>query len=143
MCTCQKCSTKSCCCGQQAKSCCQSSCSQECCCASSCQQCSCGCSKSCQCCQDKSCDKMQKLLAIADMAWAEVLKEKIKEIIKSRENKMDELAAIVAEANKERWKHKMNKEKCSCDYDQCSSTYENKLKELFGCGSQCQTKPSK
>lgn len=79
-------------------------------------------------------DKAHQLLAVADMAWLEVLKEKIKEYIKANDHKIDEIAKIVAEANCERWKQKMAKEKC------CAS-YEDKLNQLFcECDSSCSTK---
>lgn len=58
--------------------------------------------------------KFDWLLEIADEAWTEVLKDKIKEhILKNQGKKMDELAEIVSEANGARWKHKMEKkQKC-------------------------------
>ncbi len=52
------------------------------------------------------------LLDIADSAWKEVLKEKIKEHIRETQGeKMTELAKIVSETNSARWKHKMMKKK--------------------------------
>jgi hypothetical protein len=66
------------------------------------------------------------------MAWMELLKEKIKEHIQSRDNKLDEIARVVSEANHERWKQKMsNKQNCS--------QYEEKLKEVLGLCAPCQT----
>lgn len=51
-------------------------------------------------------------LEVADCAWMEVLKDKIKEHILATENdRMKELAKIIAEANKERWKHRKEKKK--------------------------------
>jgi hypothetical protein len=50
------------------------------------------------------------LLEAADCAWMEVLKDKIKEYILSTQNDhMTELAKIIAEANNQRWKNKMEK----------------------------------
>lgn len=91
----------------------------------------CGC-KSCGChssaCGCKSCceseDKAKKLLAIADMAWMEVLKDKIKEHILSTDKKIDEMAKIVAQTNHDRWAHKMAKK-------QCMEHYEESLSQLL------------
>ena len=123
-------------CNCQSKSCCSSSCG-----------CGCqskgdwGCSSS-GCCSEKSscsdeskcCEHAKKLLYVADAAWMEVLKEKIKDHIRLNDKKIDEMAAIVAEANHARWHEKMaNKKSCA--------TYEEKLKSLFGsCSSGCDTK---
>lgn len=99
-------------------------------------QCKCSC-HSCTCCsghhdeQANCSDKAKHLLEVADMAWMELLKEKIKEHIANSDHKIDELAKIVAEANRERWHQKMAKAK-NCEQ------YERKLSELFGCGdSKC------
>ena len=67
------------------------------------------------------------------MAWAEVLKEKIKEHIKNSDSKIDQLAKIVAEANHQRWKHKMEKEKCYAEHEVCCEDFEDQLYELFSC----------
>lgn len=73
---------------------------------------------------DTECDTAHDLLDLADMAWMEVLKEKIKDHIRANDQKIDELAAIVADINKERWHHKMAKEKICEDF-------ERRLKDLF------------
>lgn len=53
-------------------------------------------------------DFANKLLEMADQAWMELLKEKIKEqIVASNGNKLDELAKIVAESNDDRWQQKL------------------------------------
>lgn len=98
-------------------------------CTSSCG-CSCSACKgscSCNCCQD-SCqghqDHAKQLLAIADQAWMEVLKERIKDIIRSNDKKLEEMAQIICEANRARWQHKLSAEKCCMDY-------EEKLKHLI------------
>lgn len=113
---------------------CHSSCScSSCGCQTSSSSCpSCGChSSSCSC---KSCcssdDKAKRLLALADVAWMEVLKEKIKDHIRSNDNKIDEMAKIVAQTNHDRWHHKMAKQKCMCDY-------EESLEKLFSDENQC------
>ncbi len=47
-------------------------------------------------------------LDIADEAWCEVLKDKIKEhILATQGSRMEELAKIVSESNGSRWKYKM------------------------------------
>lgn len=64
------------------------------------------------------------MLALADAAWMEVLKEKMKDYIKANDHKIDELAKIVCETNHLRWQSKMAKQKAKMDFDQ-------KLKGLF------------
>ena len=109
------------CCGSSSKSGCGCS-SSGCGCGSSCQ-----CSSSCGCrggSKQGSCDYAAKFLEVADHAWIEVLKDKIKEQIKADGKHMDELARVIAEANKDKWQSKMAaKQKC------CG--YEEKLKEFF------------
>jgi hypothetical protein len=93
--------------------------------------CGCGC-KSCGChqssCSCKSCcqseDKSKRLLALADTAWMELLKDKIKEHILATDKKIDEIAKIVAQTNHERWSHKMAKK-------QLVENYEESLNQLF------------
>lgn len=76
----------------------------------------------------EECDWAESFLELADEAWMEVLKEKIKDHIRtSSDKKLTELAAIVAEANCERWKKKMEKESCC-------ATYEKKLHDCLGGG---------
>lgn len=107
-------------------------------CACSCHQTGCGSSASCGSNQG-SCDYAAKFLELANQAWTEVLKEKIKEKIKADCKNMDELAAIIADANHERWKHKMESK-------QCCGGYEEKLKNYFhqSCNTgSCQTQGQK
>lgn len=53
-----------------------------------------------------------ELLELADDAWMEVLREKIKEqIVKSHSEHLDKLAKLVSDSNNEKWKLKMAKEK--------------------------------
>lgn len=88
-------------------------------------------SNSCGCCskgEDKKscCDAASKFLDLADCAWKEVLKEKIKEHIKANATHMDELARLIAEANHEIWQKKMEDKNKNC----CGS-FEEKLEEFF------------
>lgn len=112
----------------------ESCCGKECGCSSSCCDSSCktGCGSGCGCgCNSGEADKGKKLLYLADQAWMELLKDKIKKHIEANDKKLDELAKIVSEANHERWKRKMEKE-------QCCSTYREKLEALFGsCSTNC------
>ncbi|MFI5344211.1 MAG: hypothetical protein ACHQUC_08330, partial [Chlamydiales bacterium] len=72
-----------------------------------------------------------------DLAWMEVLKEKIKEHILANDKKINELAKIVAEANHKRWMHKIDKKKCCDQAEQCCSDYQDQLCKLFSsCGSE-------
>ncbi len=71
------------------------------------------------------CDMPEKLLNLADEAWYEVLKDKIKgEIIKSSGKHMDDLAKLVADANKDKWVH-MITGKVKCE------EYKQNLKALM------------
>lgn len=103
-------SSKGCSCGCQPSQCCQKSCCGG----------SCGGDKSCSC----ECHYATKFLELADRAWMEVLKEKIKEHIQSNAKNMDELARLISEANHARWQKKMEDKEC------CGG-YEEKLKEFF------------
>jgi hypothetical protein len=60
------------------------------------------------------CDMPEKLLCLADEAWREVLKEKIKaEIEKTSGAKLGALAKLAAETNHRRWSHLIQgKQKC-------------------------------
>jgi len=71
------------------------------------------------------CHCTEKFLAIADEAWKEVLKEKIKaKIIARKEEHIEKLAEIVAAANGEKWKHKISaKMKCN--------EFKDNLKDFF------------
>lgn len=54
------------------------------------------------------CDMPDKLLQLADQAWMELLKEKIKkEIEASCGEQMNKVAKLVSETNKAKWSHKM------------------------------------
>lgn len=61
----------------------------------------------------------QEFLCLADCAWMECLKEKIKDHIKKQDGEhLDKLAEIITEANKKRWKNKMNKKTCCHEFEQ-------------------------
>lgn len=63
--------------------------------------CNCGCDGGCSC--------SDKFLKLADEAWIEVLKDKIKcQIIANKDEHMEKLAGLIAKANGERWKHKIS-----------------------------------
>lgn len=89
-------------------------------------QCSCGCGhgEHHHGCEGK-CHCAEKFLEIADEAWKEVLKEKIKaKIIAKKGEHMEKLAEIIAMANGEKWKHKISaKTKCN--------EFKDSLKEFF------------
>lgn len=54
-------------------------------------------------------DFAHELLDLADEAWMEVLKEKIKDQIRENNGKhLDALAKLVAESNNVRWKNKLS-----------------------------------
>lgn len=98
------------------------------------QKSECGCQgKSCGCggCGGCKCNKAEKFLELADQAWMELLKEKIKTHIQSQAKNMDELARLISEANHERWQKKLEDKEC------CGS-FEEKLKGFFQ--QVCRTK---
>lgn len=61
------------------------------------------------------CHCAEKFLSIADEAWKEVLKEKIKnKILEKNGGHIEKLAELVATANGEKWKHIISaKTKCN------------------------------
>ncbi len=67
----------------------------------------CGC-QSCSCHHHHHEKYADQLLALADEAWTELLKDKIKEqILKNNGKQLDDLAKLVSNANHDRWKHKI------------------------------------
>ncbi|MFA6989481.1 MAG: hypothetical protein WC197_05370 [Candidatus Gastranaerophilaceae bacterium] len=93
----------------------------------------CKCGEHCQCgdkihqsCHGKEeCSCAEKFLKLADEAWQEVLKEKIKvEIEKKKGGDLEKLAEIIAKANGEKWKHKLSIKTKREDY-------KNTLKDFF------------
>jgi hypothetical protein len=61
--------------------------------------------------------KAEYFLALADEAWEEVLKDKIKEyILQTQNDPMLKLAKLVAEGNHQRWRTKMEKRQNSKDF---------------------------
>lgn len=79
--------------------------------------CNCGCGCDCGC--------SDKFLSLADEAWMEVLKEKIKcKIIEHKSEHMDKLAELIAKANGERWKNKISSKTKS-------NEFKDELKAFF------------
>lgn len=71
------------------------------------------------------CNMPEKLLCLADEAWKEVVKDKIKqEIEKNSGAKLDALAKLVAEANHKKWTHLIEgKQKCDQFKDQVKEAF--------------------
>lgn len=92
--------------------------------------CSCGCGCGCGCGShhhhgEEGCHCTDKFLAIADEAWKEVLKEKIKaKILTHKGEHMEKLAEIIAMANGEKWKHLISAKTKS-------NEFKDKLKEFL------------
>lgn len=89
---------------------------------SGCGQKGCGCGENCHC--KSCCGKHEhghfsdELLALADEAWMELLKEKIKQKIEETTGQhLDQLASIVSTANHTRWNNKMGLCKNNEDYE--------------------------
>ncbi len=106
-----------------------SHCHQDTCCKKEDHHSSCGCHKGS--CEEshhhghESCDFAKQLLSIADDAWMEVLKEKIrKQISETSGAHLDQLAKLVAEANNKRWQHKLGA-------NQACEEYKEKISEFF------------
>ena len=67
--------------------------------------------------KEGTCSNGDWFLEVADCAWTEVLKDKIKEHILSTHNdRMTELAKIVAEGNNQRWQHKLAKKHACAEF---------------------------
>lgn len=95
-----------------------------CCCCGKTHGCHCGCHK-------EHCHCLEKFLAIADEAWTEVLKEKIKtKILEHKGEKIEELAKIIAKANGERWKNKITAKTKRHEF-------KDSLKEYFSSSCEC------
>lgn len=78
-----------------------------------------------KCHQEKGCTCSEDFLKLADEAWMEVLKEKIKaEIKKEKDCELNKLAEIIAKANCEKWKHKIG-------LKMKNEEYKNEIKEFF------------
>ena len=74
--------------------------------------------------------KAEFFLEVADCAWTEVLKEKIKEhILATQGDRMKELAKIVSENNGKRWKNKMENEKVCKEYKEQLCNFFNQHKK--------------
>ncbi len=71
--------------------------------------CSCGCHSHCPSCHHEGdAGYAKQLLQIADEAWKEVVKEKIKEEIRKKSDAhLTQLAKVVADANQSHWVSKM------------------------------------
>lgn len=90
----------------------------------------CHCGSECRCCGSECCQEgnfTKELFRLADEAWMEVLKEKIKDRIRTGDKQIEALAKIVAEANKTRWKDKIaTKKVCDDFHDQIKNFFQHK-----------------
>jgi hypothetical protein len=74
---------------------------------------------------EKHSDCPKHFLELADKAWMELLKDKIKiEIENKKGAELEKLAEIIAKANGKKWKHKIAAE-MECE------DYKNTLKDFF------------
>ncbi len=72
-------------------------------------------------------DFSQQLLEMADEAWMELLKEKVKKQIEATGGShLDQLAKLIAESNNTRWKHKLAAQKLCHDYKEKIAEFFNK-----------------
>lgn len=100
----------------------------------------CGCGCGCKCSSGHhehhshgscGCNCLDNFLELADEAWKEVLKEKIKaKIVAKKGEHLEKLAELIATANGEKWKHKIaDKIK--------GNEFKDNLKEFFSkCAEQ-------
>jgi hypothetical protein len=80
---------------------------------------------------NQECNMPEKLLCLADKAWEELMIEKLKaEIETSCGSMMNELAKVVAHANKTKWQHKIAAKEACHDY-------QHQLKAIFS-GTHCE-----
>ncbi len=78
----------------------------------------------------QECNMPEKLLGLADKAWEELMIEKLKVEIQASCGMMDEIAKVVANANKKKWQNRIAaKETCH--------DYRHQLKSIFTSGT-CQ-----
>lgn len=96
------------------------------------QCCSC---HSCKCdCHNHHQKYSHELLELADEAWMEVLKEKIKEEIRQMSGEhLTKMAKLVATSNHNRWKETMQEKKGIQEF-------EDQLHELLFCSAHCNGK---
>jgi len=87
--------------------------------------CNCCCHRQCDCgCHNKE-KYSDQLIELADEAWMEILKEKIKaEILKKSGDHLTQMAQLVNEANHRRWQDKIDERKNA-------ENFEDKLSELL------------
>ncbi len=72
-------------------------------------------------------DFSSQLIELADQAWMEVLKDKIRNHVEKTAGKhLDELAKFVAETNNHRWKMKLQADKACKDFKQHISDFFQK-----------------
>lgn len=71
-------------------------------------------------------DFSHQLLELADEAWMEVLKDKIRQQVESvNGSQLEKLAKLAAESNNERWKHKLA-------LDQNQHQFKENVGKFFG-----------
>lgn len=83
------------------------------------------------CCHSHHKKYSDNLLALADEAWMELLKDKIKaDILSTSGKQLEQLAKIVSEANHARWKYKMQEMGNLEDFESklCSQLHQEKHK---------------
>lgn len=79
---------------------------------SCCEGCKCGCHK------EHKGSYAHELLQLADAAWMEVLKEKIKnEIIQHSGDHLNKMAKLVAEANHKQWTEKLAEKRSEREFE--------------------------
>jgi len=77
-----------------------------------CQHCSCSCHK-------KKCSFVDDLFKLADDAWMELLKDKIKdEILKNSKDNIEQLAKLAASSNQARWSEKLAEKRNKDEFEE-------------------------
>lgn len=81
--------------------------------------CDCCCHRECDCpCHHRHAKYSDQLLELADEAWMELVKEKIKEdILKHSGDHITKLAQLASRANHKRWNEKLSEKKNHDDFD--------------------------
>lgn len=94
------------------------------------QHCGSCCNHHCQCGCHQQKPYCEQLLELADEAWMELVKDKIKEAILQHSGEhLTKLAQLVSKTNHQRWADKLDEKKNEQDFD-------NQLKDLMYCQKQ-------
>ena len=91
---------------------------EDCCDEKCCNDSGCGCNEGCNCCSEET-SKTAYMLKLADEAWSELMKEKMKAALeKMIGDKMNKAAQVSAEASMAYWANKMKNEAALAEFEE-------------------------